>query len=1314
MEFPVHVIYFAGQDKLVSFLFVGPISDALENSILKSETSILQKVYGRSFESILYPNLTQPLTQLGGSSEGDEFDNLDELDDFFEAPISDNLDLEINEKSQQSSKWSGPANLNYKRTIKEALKNPVIVKDQFIFLDDTIVTIKKKLSLLIPGCLPNSIHIGLFEGTTLGFVHTVKGRAIHLDSVPDPGKFSGNELSGTDVDLFDLHKRTLSSYFGEEKTNKKEGIYSKPVILYASSAKSFEEYQDTLFLKSYFPYWKGDTVDYKEKISTIHREITEINKVMFAIETFHEKNKVSQFFRTPFISTLKFISGQLVGVTDNYMLFDSLQVNETLPFACYSNSRTIVKGFVPTMTSDAGRSIYEQWVKKKKDGINLFSFIPGGHYTLQIFNNRLTAHFYYTDEHSVQSNETRVDHLMVQRYHQAQQTIQDLLRSWRDSFNRQFSQKFIDELSLNWQISEVTAFIQPKLGRVNASKDWDLFVGMFKPYISSSQSSDEDLTMKYKRTKNYVESNQIDYYLSYLIRKTKLDENQITAFTSERLSIEQSVVESRLQELLRKSPQLGQYLILPRSGKNMSQIHIKQPGVTIELTGKRDQKIRLSNLSNIYELFYSVKFVQTLVTMFFRIDCKHSDDVTPEKIASLPVIPIKVSAEQSHSIGKTVTYTKDGRLFSRVCQHSGIRLRRQPVGLTESQIRSLGYVNENTKWIKHVDSNSLTHQDYYEAIPRKSTTGSGDQIYWVCSEEINGDHKYVSLLKDAVHPETNEELPCCFKKRHQKSKESKSHVYILRADHDAIQDRLQYLSEDLDNFLNEKSGKIVLKNNFLVNVEPGGYFLKYGNILGFKNALEICFSKKEQEIEEDVKSFFKSNPDYFNICCNGRLKRKYKTIESLKLDFEFAEAVALCYKTNIFVFEVEQGGVYLGSDFFCPTFSTIVLIGEKSVSANEGKESISPVVKLLKKDEFRFVLGTELNVQLGEYLLTVRKTQALTKKGTSIGQVSIVPEGQIDDFAERYQCGGKINLFGEFVEKQKTSKNLQVVSSDIDMMITTGTKALTDGRQTMVDESRLFDEGYQRFKLEVSELCVKKKEFAKNLEVVLNSNVAMDQLKRLIEEYFILNETMYTNYTDSNIRVPCSMSNENSFCDKTKGKFKIPKEFYTFYCEKFIHEMRNVPIVRSEVFQTDGHYVSVVIDREKFTQRPNQTVFELDLTTNTHQQNLLRIEYEIDPLYKKAKRILGPKSACVALCLALGVLPENGNLVFGLIREQLNGTTRTEFESLFPDNKIFKMDSVLSVAKHLFPNVKWVFQEKPIWTETFLSENRDGWIISNV
>lgn len=500
-------------------------------------------------------------------------------------------------------------------------------------------------------------------------------------------------------------------------------------------------------------------------------------------------------------------------------------------------------------------------------------------------------------------------------------------------------------------INTIQKFNLPENFEINHN-ELSEFSRLFFPYISlvidpkkrvSKKGEDDNKTSKYgtylryKRISKYGNLTRMHLRILYFLRNYDLSDRELIDeiakqfnITSELAAKELDYVKDKYSKVIKKSKKVLKKLKSMPKGK--------PDGIGIDIQGKeRDKyKIRITGTRNKEQLREIVEFVKILIYLYCEtyLYKKSKYQKLKQQLTKLNKVAKRrnkviefVNYETAIKNVKSLLVLDKSRLsyrpeegqnqYSRNCQNSGNDKRRRPLILDEDQINELtkrGFKlnKESGLYEKEIEikNKGKTEKVNLRAI-KLFSADTGKYVYYACTPEDNGKHKYVGFLSRGNNP-SNLCAPCCFKKDQLLSDNKKKKNYFLKCigDKDAdekverinnddlgdkiyiLQDtnkiqegRFIYLPKYLDNFFNKLwDNENTIKNHYLIESKTGYYF-KYtvkDETYFYLAAIANIFSLTVPQIKEKLISFLEKDKDnrYFTSLNNGDIREIFKTKEN--------------------------------------------------------------------------------------------------------------------------------------------------------------------------------------------------------------------------------------------------------------------------------------------------------------------------------------------------------------------------------------------------------------------------------------------------
>ena len=455
----------------------------------------------------------------------------------------------------------------------------------------------------------------------------------------------------------------------------------------------------------------------------------------------------------------------------------------------------------------------------------------------------------------------------------------------------------------------------------------------------SSKSGKYGTYVRYKRISKYDNRLKMEQRIIYFIRNYEHTDETLASEISKQFNITETRALEEIKRIKHNNPHIRKARKVLKKLENIPKY--KTPGIGIDIQGRtRDNyKIRVAGARNKEQLDRIIYFMNILIYLYIEIyihkNTKYNN--LKNKLKQLANIAKRrskvddiIKYESSTKLVKQITSSDKHRLlfktekgqnqWTRSCQNSGNDKRRRPQQHTNTNIEELvntGYIynKSNGLYERTIIKKSKDKDEKLTLktikVPELDEDGNktGNNIYYSCSPEENGEHMYVGFLTRSTNP-NGFCMPCCFKKdpRDTKNKEKKQFflsclegavndktevidrknmgdiLYILQDTHKIHENRLGFLNKWLDIYFNKMFGRDKkIKHNYLAQTD--GYFYKYGTkqddypfLNSIANALNITIDDiKTRLIDALIND---KNEQIFTSLGNGDIKSRFKSIEN--------------------------------------------------------------------------------------------------------------------------------------------------------------------------------------------------------------------------------------------------------------------------------------------------------------------------------------------------------------------------------------------------------------------------------------------------
>ncbi|ATZ80744.1 early transcription factor large subunit [Bodo saltans virus] len=445
--------------------------------------------------------------------------------------------------------------------------------------------------------------------------------------------------------------------------------------------------------------------------------------------------------------------------------------------------------------------------------------------------------------------------------------------------------------------------------------------------------------LRYKKVSKYDNQSKNEQRIMHFIKNYEFTEKHLITVLSNQFNITELKALEEYERVKHKYPNLK------KARKILKKLDIipkyKPPGIGIDIQGKEvsKYKIRISGARDKVQLDRITTFMNILMHLYVETYLlkKPEKQILKKKLELLKNIATRRNkvddfVKYSKDIAQVKQMTKVDKMrigfkpekgqnqWTRSCQNSGDNKKRRPQQYNSTKIGDLlkrGYYLNKKKGVyerkvmikergkkKEVTLQAIKFAEYDE-------TGelTGNEIFYTCDPEENGEHFYIGFLTKSKNP-FGQCMPCGFKKDQMNTTSKKKRefienclnpkieankklgegdsgdkLYILQDTNKLHDGRLGFLPRYLDiyfNFLMNKQKKI--KHHYLIETQTG-YFLKYGSnqdAYQFLNCIGAIYDITVDEIKKKIITFLKEkdkSQQYFISIGNGDIKSQFKTQE---------------------------------------------------------------------------------------------------------------------------------------------------------------------------------------------------------------------------------------------------------------------------------------------------------------------------------------------------------------------------------------------------------------------------------------------------
>lgn len=695
---------------------------------------------------------------------------------------------------------------------------------------------------------------------------------------------------------------------------------------------------------------------------TINNDLTIENEIMFAVEMVKKNQKYKNIFKDNYITqSVIHVSLRTTEDQDNikkidlFKIFNDFVPNTKYPFIQYlTNDGNIVFKFddenIYKYVKDKNNlNILTKWFENAPYGISFKVKINNieGEKPMAINLNELGR-----IEYKTQWKEE--DGATIANITETYEYIKDLVYAIN---NTSIRTKF--EIPQDYEfkyafINTIQKFELPEKYVINHN-DLSEFARYFYPYISLvieprkrlskfkkiDDKSKYGTYLRYKRVSKYENQTRIEQRILYFMRNYEYTEQTLANEISKQFNITMEKALEDIQKTKNKYPHIKQSRKVLKKLENIPKY--KPPGIDVGIQGKTKDKykIRTSGVRDKDQLDRITHFMNIFIFLYAEtyLYKKPEWQKLKDKLKNWTNI-----AKRRNKVDEIVNYSKDiknvkqmakldkRRLgfkpekgqsqWTRACQNSGTDKKRQPQQYTIENLDSLlkmGYkLNKTTGMYekkitikeKGKKKDVVLRTVYLRELDETTGAPTGNDIYYACSPDENGEHLYIGFLTRSKNP-FGEYMPCCFKKDQYSSKNKAKKEFFLKCmghidtpsepipksagdtlyilqDTNKIQDgRFGFLPKYLDFYFNIMLNlQKKIHHHYLLLAEKG-YFFKYGINSDSQYFLSAISMTTQITINDIIKKVINSlnadkNDMLFTALNNGDIKTRFETVDKYK------------------------------------------------------------------------------------------------------------------------------------------------------------------------------------------------------------------------------------------------------------------------------------------------------------------------------------------------------------------------------------------------------------------------------------------------
>jgi len=716
-------------------------------------------------------------------------------------------------------------------------------------------------------------------------------------------------------------------------------------------------------LKYILDYLNGDTKVESDKISTVYETISNDlimeTEIMYMVEESKLDPGYKKVFRENYITqSVIHVNLRIIGSTNNkidlYRIFNEFNPTPEYPFIQYQTADgQIVFKYNENEISNylkvkENSDVLSKWFENAPYGISFKVKIKERNVDkFMAINLNENGRIEYKTQWKEEDMATIEDIKKTYEY------VKSLIRRLNDDNNKvKFDLPDNSEFKYAF-INTIQKFELPDKYVVNHN-DLSEFSRYFYPFVAlvieprkrqakvqkGNDKSKFGTYLRYKRVSKYENQARIEQRIMYFMRNYEYQEQLLSNEISKQFNITEDRAREEIEKVKSRYPNIKKSRKVLKKLENIPKY--KPPGIGIDIQGKQREKykIRISGARDKPQLDRIITFMNILIFLYIETYLLKNPDrqILKEKLKKLNNI-----AKRRNKVDEIVNYSKEIKSvkqmaqmdkrrigfkpekgqnqWTRACQNSGNDKKRRPQQYTSLNMDDLfkkGYVfNKKTgeyerkvNFKKHGKNKEILLKTIKLQEYDEEGNGTGNEIYYACSPNENGDHMYVGFLTRSTNP-FGQCMPCCFKKDPSISKNKEKRdfhlkclgqikkkdedikitqkiagdkLYILQDTNKIQEGRFGFLPKYLDFFFNvslDKQKKI--KHHYLVKSETG-YFFKYGtrqDEYQFLNSIAANLDMSVNEIKNKIIASLTNDKDdlIFTSLNNGDIKTQFGTID---------------------------------------------------------------------------------------------------------------------------------------------------------------------------------------------------------------------------------------------------------------------------------------------------------------------------------------------------------------------------------------------------------------------------------------------------
>jgi len=752
-----------------------------------------------------------------------------------------------------------------------------------------------------------------------------------------------NYIKNNEIYLIDIYNDLGLNYEIDEK--KVRNLYDIYIRIYYShiSSESFKQILNYLNLDN--DNLRKDEINNMSNIfNTINNDliieneiVKTLNNVDISKSTIFKKNYITHTVIHSYIIHTNIYNFDYL---DLFRIWDNFATSEEYPFVQYQliDGNFLYKFYTKTQENDTN-AIKAKWFENNPYGI---SFKVKTNQKGGSLNKYLAINLYETGrlEYKIQWKED--DFATFEDIQDTYQYIINIIKKI-NSENIKMKLEIPKENDFNYAFINSIQKVEFEGKKTINHNDLSDFCRNFYPFVSLvieprkrtsdsgkiSTSSKYGTYLRYKRVSKFENEAKVKHRIIHFIKNYEYTNISLIKEIARQFNISEKKSAELIDEVKTEHP------VIKKSRKELKKLEnapkYNHPGIDVNIQGRSrlNYKIRISGARNKNQLNRIVTFMNKLIYLYIETYLNKNKEYSnlKEKLKSLTNIAkrrnkvddvVMIEDKTIKDVKKLTKFDSD-RLgyrpekgeshWTRSCQNSG-KKRRQPKQHFFNSINEMlkkGYkYNEKTKYYER-NVKKGKKEITLRAAELFNSKDKGNNLYYVCDPEENGEYMHVGFLQRSKNP-NDLCMPCCFKKDPLEStnKSKKDYylkcmgkidkvdevkktiktdkIYILQDTNKIQEGRFSLLPEILDKFLNkvEENNSVVIKNHYLVKTVPSYYF-KYGVKISNNQFLECISSIYNKSINELIEIVINNiNENIFISLNSGDIKLIFDNIDNYK------------------------------------------------------------------------------------------------------------------------------------------------------------------------------------------------------------------------------------------------------------------------------------------------------------------------------------------------------------------------------------------------------------------------------------------------